>query len=246
MSATAALVPVYDVDKAIVRLQGDLNGSLSSLLAELATIPVPETQPSSKMPVPVAERLGETLMRAVSQLPKVFGSVKPPASRRKLFKSELAKLEAEKMMIDQSIKALGARKDEIHAMLSVHFDVVAEEAKIVDENAPKDAKGHYLIASPGNPEKAPIDGSSQEFTRERTGDKVIFNAARLEVLYRDGEISRADYLACTRPNTGRVFDEEKLSAMLLTKTKRARGKRLIDLIGDFKRGTNSINLRAVK
>ncbi|MFD7835574.1 hypothetical protein [Streptomyces sp. NPDC059761] len=239
--SNTALVPTYDFEKAAVALRHG-NQDLGQLLAELATIPAPKQQ-SIAVPA-VIERLGESLMDAVTRLPLLFGHVKPPKTRRTLNKTELTKLALERNAIDTAIKALTERKTEIAEMVSQHFDVVAENRGTAKpEETPRDKKGHYLISSPGSREEAPLDGTGQFFTRERTADKADFSESKLKKLYEAGTISRADYLACTEPVKGRRISEDKLRAMLVSPKRRARAAKILGLISDVKRGTNSINLR---
>ncbi|MGW9067882.1 hypothetical protein ACWGQT_00320 [Streptomyces yangpuensis] len=239
--SNAALVPTYDFEKAAVALRQG-NQDLGQLLAELATIPAPKQQGSTA--VAVMERLGESLMEAVTRLPVVFGRVKPPKVRRSLNKTELTKLALERNAIDTAIKALNERKAEIAEMVSQHFDVVAENTGLAKPGETlRDKKGHYLISSPGSREEAPLDGSGQFFTRERTSDRADFSESKLKKLYEDGTISRADYLACTEPVKGRQISEAKLRAMLVSPKRRDRAAKILRLISDVKRGTNSINLR---
>ncbi|MEU6362259.1 hypothetical protein [Streptomyces albidoflavus] len=238
-----AIAPTYDFDKAVVALQADTGTNLGALLAELATTPDPKVRKGAD--IATVERVGETLMRNIAELPTVFNRV-DPTTKRALNKTELAKLLEEKERIDAVEKATKKRKERIHAILSDHFDVIAERQKLVSEDTPTDDKGHYLIAAKGAPETQSIAGSDRYFTRERTSDTTVFSYQTLLALYEAREISRADYLACTRPVRTREIDEDKLRRMLLSKKLRPRAQRLISMIGTVKRGRLSINLRGSK
>lgn len=240
MSSATALVPAYDFDKAVLALRANTSTNLGSLLAELATLPAPKVKKSADLAI--VERVGEDLMRNIAELPTVFNRVDPP-TKRALNKPELVKLLEEKERIDAVEKATKKRKERIHSILSDHFDCVAERKKLIGEKTMKDEKGHYLVAVKGAPETQLVEGSGKYFTRERTGDTVIFTHDKALAMYESGEITRADYLACTRPVRTREVDEDKLSRMLLSKKQRERGQRLIAMIGIPKLGRLSINLR---
>ncbi|MGW7100369.1 hypothetical protein [Streptomyces sp. NPDC054838] len=238
-ATSTALVPAYDFDKAALALKNG-NSDLGALLADLATLPAPKRQ---AVPA-VIERMGESLMRSVTKLPMLFGLVPPPAERRALDEEELIKLAEERNAIDEAMKALSQRKAEVNEMVSQHFDVVAEESGVAKRGkTPQDAKGHYLIASPGNWETATLDGSGQCFTRQRTSDRAQFSESKLLAAYETGIISRAEYLACTEPVRGRRISEDKIRSMLVSPKRRQRAAKIISLISDVKRGTNSIHLR---
>jgi hypothetical protein len=239
-TASATIVPAYDFDKAVVALQSGTTTNLGALLAELATMPSPKAKKDADLAT--VERVGESLMQNIAELPLVFNRV-DPTKKRTLTKPELVKLLEEKERIDAVEKATRQRKERIHAILSDHFDCVAERKKLITEETLKDEKGHYLIAAKGAPETQQVDGSGRYFTRERASDTTVFSYERLLALYEAGEITRADFLACTRPVRSREIDEDKLRRMLLSKKLRPRAQRLISLIGEVKRGRLSINLR---
>lgn len=243
-SATeSALVPAlpFDFDKLGVELKNDPGLNLSEVLAKLATLPSIDPDKPVKMASVVGQVTGE-LMLAIEEIPGVFGKVKPPASRRVLNTTELSKLRAEKIQIDVAMKALAARKAEIHDMVSVHFDVVAEEQKGIDPTkTPTSKKGHYLIASPGNPERADIKDGLKHFTREKAKDTVVWSLDALLDLLESGEITRAEFRAIT--STQAVIDLDKIKRVLTLKAKRERFQEIVGKISTVKHGTLSINLR---
>jgi hypothetical protein len=242
-STSTELVPSlpFDFDKLGVELKNDPSLNLSDVLARLATIqPIDPDKPVKT--ASVVELVTGELMLAIEEIPKVFGKVKPPASRRLLNNTELAKLRIEKIQIDTAMKALTARKNEIHTMVSVHFDVVAEEHKKIDpEKTPKSAKGHYLIASPGNPERADIKDGLKHFTREKAKDTVEWSMDALLDLLESGKITRAEFRAIT--STQHVIDLDKIKRVLTLKNKMARYQEIVSKISTVKHGTLSINLR---
>lgn len=236
---TKELVHTFDFGKAEIELKANPDLSLTDVLAQLSTLPPIDPAKRPKQPTAV-ELVTDGLMSAIKAIPGIFGSVKP-RGRRQLTKPELASLETEKTQIDTALKALSKRKDEIHSMLSVHADVVAEKRKLANDDTPQDSKGHYLLAAPGSPEIIPIEGSSRYFTREKSSDKATLSMDKLLALYESKEITRAEYLAFT--TTQRTIDEEKVRRQLLNRNKRARTREILDKITVVTPGKLSINLR---
>lgn len=236
-----AIVPSssFNFAEVDVQLAKDPNLNLATLLGELATLPPIDPKKRPK-PSTAVELVTDSLMKAIAVIPDVFGKVKP-RGRRQLTKGELADLKAEKVEVDEAIKALEARKKEIHKMVSVHFDVVAEKLKRTDETTPQNKDGHYILASPGNPETALVPESDKHFTREKAKDTVTYSFSKLLELYESGEITRTDFLAFTSP--ARVIDEAKIKAALISKGRRQRAQWIIDRITVIKRGNLSIHLR---
>jgi hypothetical protein len=127
-------------------------------------------------------------------------------------------------------------------MVSVHFDVVAEQQKGIDpKKTPTNKKGHYLIASPGNPERADIKDGAKYFTREKAKDTVEWNLDALLDLLETGEITRAEFRAIT--STQSFIDLDKIKRVLTLKAKRERFQEIVGKISTVKHGTLSINLR---
>lgn len=236
-----ALVPAssFDFSKVEIELSKDPNLNLSALLGELATLPPVDPKKRPK-PSTAVELVTDSLMAAIQVIPKVFGQVKP-RGRRQLTKAELAELKAEKVEVDTAIKALEARKKEIHEMVSVHFDVVAERLKRTSEQTPQNKDGHYLLASPGNPETALVPESDKHFTREKAKDTVTYSFTKLLDLYERGEITRTEYLGLT--SQVRAIDESKIKSALISKGRRQRTQWILDRIAVVKRGNLSIHLR---
>jgi hypothetical protein len=87
------------------------------------------------------------------------------------------------------------------------MDVTAEETGRTDANTPRDLKGHYVVAAKGEPERLPIPGTNQAWSREFRSGSASVDGSRLLDMYEAGDISREDYLSFTREM--RVFDEEK-------------------------------------
>lgn len=234
-----AIVPAFDFQQVELAIAKDPNLNLSDVLAELATLPPADPKKRPK-PSTAVELVTDSLMKALDAIPDVFGKVKP-RGRRQLTKGELAQLKAEKVQVDEAIKALDARKKEIHKMVSVHFDVTAEKLKRTDEKTPQNKDGHYLLASPGYPETALVPESEKHFTREKAKDTVSYSFDKLLDLYERKEITRAEFLAFTTQT--RVIDDTKIKQALISKGRRQRAQWILDKIAIVKRGNLSIHLR---
>lgn len=241
-SATeTALVPAFNFDQVEIELKNDPKLDLTDVLARLATAPPFDPAKPVKAATAV-DLVTAPLMAAITEIPKVFGDVKPPQSRRLLNSTELVSLRAEKIQIDLAEKALKKRKEEIHRMISVHFDVVAERQKRIDpEKTPKNKDGHYLLASAGNPEKAVVKDGEKHFTREKAKDKVVFSMEKLLALYENGDITRAEFLMVTSPT--RVVDKAKINRLLTIKNKMHRTQEIVSKISVVTYGALSVHLR---
>lgn len=242
-SASTELVPAlpFDFAKLGVELKSDPSLDLSEALAKLATLPPVDPAKPVKMSTAI-ELVTDKLLEAIKQLPSVFGKVKPPKVRRTLTASELMLLRDEKVEIDAAEGALKKRKTEIHEMISVHFDVLAEkQRKITPEKAPTNKDGHYLIASAGNPETAPVKGGEKHFTRQKAKDKVDWSFEKLVSLLEAGEITKAEFLSMTSQT--RVLDEGKIKRLLTLPSKMRRAQEITSKITVVKYGALSIHLR---
>lgn len=236
--STAALVPTFDFGKAVEKLSADKTLNLTDVLASIATLPEvdPAKQPKKATAV---DLVTDTLMQAIAAIPNVFGKVKP-TTRRALSGVELARLRDEKVEVDAAEKALKARKTEIHKLVSVHFDVVAEKAAQATEETRRNKDGHYLLAAPGNPETAVVK-EGKSFTREKAKDTVTYSMDKLLALLEAEEITRQEFLALT--SAERFIDPDKIQRAFLSNRKRARTQEILNKIADVKRGTLSIHLR---
>jgi hypothetical protein len=240
-SATTALVPAFDFDQVEIELRNDPKLDLSDVLAKLATLPPVDPAKPVKTATAI-ELVTDSLMAAITEIPNVFGQVKPPKTRRMLNSTELVELRAEKTQIDIAEKALKKRKEEIHKMVSVHFDVVAERQRKIDpQKTPTNKDGHYLLASAGNPEKALVKDGEKHFTREKAKDKVEWSMDALLDLLETGQITRTEFLSMTSQT--RVIDQDKISRLLTLKSKAQRTRQIIQKISVVKYGALSIHLR---
>ncbi|MEU9405633.1 hypothetical protein AB0E08_08000 [Streptomyces sp. NPDC048281] len=238
---TTAIVRTFDFDKLGAELEKDPKLDLTDVLAKLATIPPADPAKPVKVATAV-ELFTDKLMGALEAMPKVFGKIRPPKTRRLLTAPELTALRDEKVQIDAAESALKKRKTEIHEMISVHLDVVAERQRKLDpETAPKNKDGHYMLASAGNPERVAVKEGEKHFTREKAKDKVEWDMDTLLALYENSEITRAELLSMTSQT--RVIDSDKIKRLLTLKSKMHRTREIVDKISVVKYGALSIHLR---
>lgn len=163
----------------------------------------------------------EAAKDAIEDLPRVFNRVVPDGP--KVFTDdEMVALYEERETLRQAMEPLSGRDEVIKEMVRHHMDLVALEdnravprdvvvnGNLVAQATPRDEKGHFILASKGNPERASIPGTGQAWSREyRQGAVSYANASSdLLALYEAGDITREQYLAMTREI--RAFDETKV------------------------------------
>lgn len=242
---TGTALARIDFSKAALILK-DSDRSLTDVLTELAgPAPIVTDAPTSVMPV--AKPVSDEVTKALQDFPELFSAFKPPATRRQLNGKELAVLKDRKKARDILLRELKKQHDDDAEVLSTHFDVKAEtEGRAKKNKTSRDPKGHYRLASPGNPERTPIKGGELDWVRERKSDKLIFSDEKLATAYNSNLISRAEYMLVTKAVNTRVCDEDKLRKMLLTVDGRETAQKIIDLIGEMSYGTSSVTLRKSK
>lgn len=160
-------------------------------------------------PVAPKTEITEDAKKALLALPKVFGQVQPSA-RRVLTHEEIEQISAEVKVVKKIVELLGGREDAIKTTIKHHMDVAAEKAGKADPaTSPRDKNGHYVLGAQGDPERLPIPGTNEDWSREYRAPKAALNFGGPELLrmYEDGEITRQQYLSMTRET--RVFDETK-------------------------------------
>jgi hypothetical protein len=164
--------------------------------------------------------LDDAAMKALAALPSVFNTV-APAEPKILDDEEITALYSEREVLRQVVEPIAKRDEVIKEIIRHHMDLAAEAENravpkqivrgghVVAEPTPRDDKGHYILASKGNPERVSIPGTNQAWSREYREGRLGFPEAdeRLLDMYEAGEITREQYLALTREK--RVFDEGK-------------------------------------
>lgn len=171
---------------------------------EGAVVPVAATVAVPKAPESID--LTKEQQEALKRLPDVFNSVKP-ATRTALSDAQVAAVRDEQETLRLLLAALVKRDEDIKEIVRNHMDVTAEKDGRADEKTPRDAAGHYILASKGNPERVKIPGTPDDYSREFHGGTITISGGDLDDLHAKGEVTRADYLALTVEK--RVFDEHK-------------------------------------
>jgi hypothetical protein len=195
-------------------------GSLKDIAAALDVhvAPAPVFTNVATWPKPVT--MTEEAKQAIDALPVVFNRVMPTEPKI-LDDKEMVDLFEEREILRDALAPLSARDEVIKEIVRHHMDLVAEQSNIaipkdivrngqvIATATTRDSKGHYILASKGNPEQAEIPGTNQAWSREYKQGGVSFNfaAGDLLAMYEEGEITREQYLAMTRET--RVFDEAK-------------------------------------
>lgn len=205
MPATKELSPVVKRGQLALR---EPKASLASVAAAMLQEAPDVEQAVAPFPaVPKALELTPEVKDALAQVGEVFAAVQP-TERRMLTETEVAAVYLERQVVKTVSTALKDREETIKEYVRNHFDVAAEvRGDANPESTPRDANGHYVIASLGNPETLHVEGTNEEFRRSSRTSKAGVNGSALLDLYEAGEITRDDYLAFTREV--RVFDEEK-------------------------------------
>lgn len=190
-----------------------------ALGAELA-VPAPDSFPA--IPAPL-EATAET-RKSFGTLGKIFNKV-IMTSRRRLSEEEIEVLGKEHIDIDNVLKLMQARKEQINEYLRTHQDVEAEEAglafpkdvvrngNVIAHATERDAKGHYLLAAPKKPVETPIPGTNKKFANQYSSGRTTEHYSELTVAYENGEIDEATYKAVTK--MVRVVDPERLAKHVL-------------------------------
>jgi len=186
-------------------------GALSKILAG----PIPETAPDVPLPEAApAASLTDKFKAALKKLPSVFASVMP-TEPRKLEEAELTRITDEYLTLEAVADEIVKRQEAIKETIRHHQDAVALEngkARDSDRIADGAARGHLLAAGPGEPFKTPVKGFSDPWRQQRTSGAVTISEADLYRMFDEMQITRAEFLACTRQV--RKFDEMCMSAFI--------------------------------
>lgn len=187
---------------------------------QMAAVPA-----GTEFPKPPKEiELTPEVRKALKALPALFGQVQPQ-HRRKLDENEIQAIGEEYANIQTLLKLIGQREADIKEYVRTHQDVEAEEqgrafakevrrnGNVVAEATPRDAKGHYLLAKPKDPQKTEVPGGPLAFVNQYTSGKLTTDLEQLTRDYEAGELSREDYLAVTVAK--RVVDPERLKKHVL-------------------------------
>lgn len=235
-SESTALSPT--AEKGVIAHRANPTASLKELAEQITEEPPLYWGGSDLVPFPAPAAtlvITEEHAQALRALPEVFGKVQP-TERRSLTPEEVKAAYDEHEVLKVIETLIASRRDAIKTTVKHHFDVTAEEenravpkpvikkatGEVIVDASPRDADGHYVLGKKGDPERSPIPGTNQAWSREFRGGVTTLSGARLKELYEAGEVSKEDYYAFTREQ--RVFDEEKAHASL------AKNPRLYDLL----------------
>ncbi len=165
---------------------------------------------------------------------------------------ELADIGVEYKAVQDVLKLLETRGEQIKEIVRTHMDVKAEEAGVafsydVTRNgnviapAPeRDAKGHYILAAKGQPDDVEIPGTTLKFSNQFSSGQTRENLGAIETMFQDGEIDEAAYKAMTVVK--RVPDAAKIRAYVL----KTGNTSILGRIVKRGRNSSSLYLRALK
>jgi hypothetical protein len=225
----------------LAQVRGQEPWTVAGLLDKLAG-PAEELPAATPFPDPAPEvKFTDALREALDGIPSQFGKVNA-GTRRMLTREELTAVTQEINSIDRLTKALGDRRKIICEMARTHQDVQAEnEGRAVPADVLRKgvllreatqrvasgvAKGHYLIAGPEKPYETPVQGFVDAWQQRYVKGSTDVSQAKLVELLDKGEITQAEYNACTR--AVRILDEDKIS--LLIKRNPERGLQILKAI----------------
>lgn len=174
-------------------------------------VPAPLRDPET----PKALVITDEVRAALKKLPSVFAATEV-TERRELDGKEISLLFDEQEVLEAVADLLIERRETIKTNIRNHIDEVSlAQGRVADEGR-RDSKGHYIVASKGNPVRVPVPGHNKEYSLEfrsgRSGTASI-SSERLLQMYEEGELTREQYLGLTRET--RVFDEQKATKAVL-------------------------------
>jgi hypothetical protein len=219
---SAGLAPV--APGAIDRVKNGKPWSMLDLAELLARPAAQFDTEADKLPAPAPKvKFTDKLRQALKSLPDLFGQVMPEEVRE-LDRHELKAITAEAVALTLIVKESKERLDSIREVIRNHQDKAAEAAGLpegtrrVSEGV---AKGHWLLAGDGEPHRTPVDGYADAWQQQMVSGKVDLVPSVLGDLLISGEVTRAEFLACTREV--RVFDEAKAQAFIRKSPQRGLG-----------------------
>lgn len=186
---------------------------------------VPQDEAPAEFPeLPVPLTASKEIRDALRTLSQTFNGV-IVTDRRTLTEDEVAAIGKEYEALQQVIKLIGEREEQVKEIVRTHQDVEAEEkglafpkdvtlnGNVVAQATERDAKGHYILATKGSPQVTEIPGSTMKFSNQFTSGRLTKDLAWIERAYLAGEIDEETYKACTVVK--RVPDADKVKAHAL-------------------------------
>lgn len=218
---STALVAVSRTQKLTLK-DSSLPEVTEALLGYLPQAPL-SVDDFPELPKPL--EANDSVREALAKLSGNFNQV-VVAERRTMDEEELAVVGDEYANLQQVVKLLETRAEMIKEYVRTHQDVAAEEAghafpkdvvrngETIIKATPRDAKGHYILAAPKEPENTEIPGTNGlKFSNQYSNGRTTVNLNAITEAYENGEIDEKTYLACTRVQ--RVPDAEKIRAYAL-------------------------------
>lgn len=211
MTAAEQLAPITD-NTEVVRIVRDVQASNSKLtfadivtaLRVLPTEVIEDNAPVSKS-APKAVTVSEDHAKALAALPALVDSFKFPTVRRALSASEREDTNTLVATVKEVGSLVKALEEQLRVAFLNHGDVTAEVRAEVDEDTPRDGKGHYLIE---DVDGMAIKGQTEKVWRKLTPPKMVLLPEDLDDLVTSGELEAKDVRAVVK--TVRVVDESKL------------------------------------
>jgi hypothetical protein len=200
---------------ALARMQDAKPWSVADL-AKILAGPAPVIAQDAPFPAaPPKVNITASLKAALKKLPSVFGVV-TPTEHRKLEQDELKRLTEEVVTIETIKTQLGDRLEAAKEAVRHHMDFLGadslQDGKELLRVAEGVAKGHVIVAAQGEPFRIPVEGAEDPWEQRYVAGKPSVSGAKIPSMEKDGVITRAEALACTREV--RVFDEERLAALI--------------------------------
>jgi hypothetical protein len=206
-------------------------------------------------PLPKKVELTSVVTQAMDNLSGLF-SVVHPETRRPLTDKELTTLHLEREAIKIVTGALSGREEAIKEIVRNHMDADAEAkakavrralidsetGEVIVEATPRDAHGHYVLATAEQREEVQIPGTDKVFVREYRAPSTRADTDALHMKYEDGELSREEYLAFTR--NIRVIDEDKVWEFI--KKNPERGLEILGSVTKHGLPSTAFNVRKAK
>jgi hypothetical protein len=213
---TAGTAVAQQVAEAALARMQDAKPWTVADLAKILAGPAPEIAQDAPFPAaPPKVNITAGLKAALKKLPSVFGVV-TPTEHRKLEQDELKRLTEEVVTIETIKTQLGDRLEAAKEAVRHHLDFLAVEGAADGQEllrvAEGVAKGHVIIAKKNAPYKLHVEGAEDPWEQRYVAGKAAVNGSRIPGLEKDGVITHAEALACTREV--RVFDEDKLAALI--------------------------------
>jgi hypothetical protein len=201
---------------ALALVQGDKPWNMLDLAAELAP-PAAVFTEADALPLPAPKvAFSEVLRKALKALPDLFGQVMPDEVR-KLDRHELKAVTDEAANLKIVAGEIKIRLEAIQDIIRNHQDKEAEESEdglppFTYRIAEGAAKGHWLLATPGNPYKTPVDGYVDSWRQQMVKGDVSVSPSVLFDLDKSGEVTREEFLAFT--SAVRVYDADKAKVFI--------------------------------